>query len=314
MVGIDLPTYLKNLAASDETCHYVVADIEELSHRLERERGFIRYRWPILAGVGAGATLAYAALAQAPAATVAGAVAIDPSPALATRVPLCPGAPATPAAARRLLLRPAQRSPRMVAGLGAAPAPSTACPALRSVVETAAPGAAVADRLVAQVGAALGADDAADADQSSDLAVVEYPSESGSDVLAIIYSGDGGWRDLDKEIGETLAARGLPVVGVDSLRSFWSPKSPEEMAHDLGDLIQTYDERWGTRRVVLIGYSFGAGVLPFAVNLLPDAERDAHRADRAARRRAARRLRDPLHRMAREAAGRERSPRSCRSS
>jgi type IV secretory pathway VirJ component len=87
--------------------------------------------------------------------------------------------------------------------------------------------------------------------------------------MAIIYSGDGGWRDLDKEIGEALVARGMPVVGVDSLRSFWTVRSPQQVADDLGELMTTYGERWGTKRVVLIGYSFGAGVLPFAINLLP---------------------------------------------
>jgi len=95
-VGVDLRRYLDALARSADGCHYVVADLEELSHRLERETDFLRYRSPVLAGLGAGATLAYAALAQGPAATIAGAAGIDPAPALATRVPLCPGAAATP--------------------------------------------------------------------------------------------------------------------------------------------------------------------------------------------------------------------------
>ena len=95
-MGVDLRRYLDALARSADGCHYVVADLEELSHRLERETDFLRYRSPVLAGLGAGATLAYAALAEASAATIAGAAGIDPAPALATRVPLCPGAAATP--------------------------------------------------------------------------------------------------------------------------------------------------------------------------------------------------------------------------
>ena len=31
-----------------------------------------------------------------------------------------------------------------------------------------------------------------------------------SDVLTIIYSGDGGWRDLDQQLGKLLVARGMP--------------------------------------------------------------------------------------------------------
>jgi type IV secretory pathway VirJ component len=57
------------------------------------------------------------------------------------------------------------------------------------------------------------------------------------------------------------------------LRSFWSAKTPDEMASDLADLMQTYGERWGTKRVALIGYSFGAGILPFAIDHLPAADR-----------------------------------------
>lgn len=250
VVGIDLPTYVTKLA-TEPGCAYVIGDVEDLAHRLEREQGLVRYRLPVLAGVGEGATLAYAALAQAPAATVAGAAGVDPVAALATKEPICPGAPATPAAGGGFTYGTVADLP----GWWRVSFP---------------PGASAADRLVALVSDAVGADD--DREQTG-LSVVEYPSESGSDVLAIIYSGDGGWRDLDKQIGESLAARGLPVVGVDSLRSFWSHRTPDEMASDLSDLMQTYGERWGTKRVVLIGYSFGAGILPFAIDRLPPADR-----------------------------------------
>src|SRR4029079_17386471 len=56
------------------------------------------YLAPLLAGVGQGGTLAYAVLSQAPAATVAGAVSVDPAPVLATGLPLCAGAPFSAAA------------------------------------------------------------------------------------------------------------------------------------------------------------------------------------------------------------------------
>jgi type IV secretory pathway VirJ component len=91
--------------------------------------------------------------------------------------------------------------------------------------------------------------------------------------MAVIYSGDGGWRDLDKDIGEELARRGVPVVGVDSLRYFWEERTPEQMAADLAAILEHYREAFGTKRAILIGYSFGAGVLPFAVNRLPQADR-----------------------------------------
>jgi len=67
---------------------------------------------------------------------------------------------------------------------------------------------------------------------------------------------------------------GVSVVGIDSLRYFWSKKSPEETAHTVDDVIRTYSMRWHASSVALIGYSFGADVLPFVYNRMPAQERD----------------------------------------
>jgi type IV secretory pathway VirJ component len=113
------------------------------------------------------------------------------------------------------------------------------------------------------------------ADEDDDAPpVVELPARPEIDTLAIVYSGDGGWRDLDKSIAEYLQAHGVPVVGVDTLRYFWARKAPQAAAEDLADLIATYTESWKARRVLLIGYSFGADVLPAMIGHLPQADRD----------------------------------------
>ena len=46
-------------------------------------------------------------------------------------------------------------------------------------------------------------------------------------------------------------------------------RRPAQIARDLGAVIDTYAARWGASKVALIGYSFGAGVLPFAYDRLP---------------------------------------------
>jgi len=256
VVGVDLRRYLDGLAASDDGCHYVVAEIEDLSRRLERETDAPVYRSPLLAGVGAGATLAYAALAQSPAATVAGAAGVDPAPALVTKVPLCPGAPATP---------DPQGGFRYATGVPlpgiwrVEPARNTDVAAqLTGLITPMLASAAAAGSIAAAL---------------PDLPVVEIPARAPGRLAAIIYSGDGGWRDLDKTIGETLAKRGVPVVGVDSLRYFWHAKAPERVAADLSAIIGASRAAWGDVQLILVGYSFGAGVLPFAVNRLPPADR-----------------------------------------
>jgi type IV secretory pathway VirJ component len=107
-----------------------------------------------------------------------------------------------------------------------------------------------------------------------DLPVVEVAAQPGSapsDSFAILMSGDGGWAGLDQDIAAALSAKGIPVVGLDSLRYYWTARTPESLAADTDRMIRYYLSHFGKKRVLLIGYSQGADVLPFAVNRLPDA-------------------------------------------
>ena len=67
------------------------------------------------------------------------------------------------------------------------------------------------------------------------------------------------------------AAKGYQVVGLDSLKYFWSKKSPEQGAKDLERVIRHYSDKWKVERVVLVGYSRGADVLPALASRLPSA-------------------------------------------
>lgn len=101
------------------------------------------------------------------------------------------------------------------------------------------------------------------------MPVVEVPAAKPSDTVTLFYSGDGGWRDLDRDVADEMAKRGYSVVGIDALRYFWQHKSPEQSASDLARLMQQYRDKWGAKRFVLTGYSFGADVLPAIYNRLP---------------------------------------------
>lgn len=104
------------------------------------------------------------------------------------------------------------------------------------------------------------------------IPVVEVPAQANNDTVTLFLSGDGGWRDLDKDVAGEMAKIGYPVVGIDTLRYYWQHKSPEQSATDLSELMQHYRQKWGTKRFVLTGYSFGADVLPAIYNRLPEAE------------------------------------------
>ncbi|HEX7816344.1 AcvB/VirJ family lysyl-phosphatidylglycerol hydrolase [Dyella sp.] len=94
------------------------------------------------------------------------------------------------------------------------------------------------------------------------------PPAGRDDVIAIIYSGDGGWRDLDKQLGGKLSERGVPVLGVSALSYFWRTRSVESSAADLDALIRQNLATFHKKRVWLIGFSFGADVLPSIIGKL----------------------------------------------
>ena len=70
---VDLPAFLRQQESKPQKCLYLVGDIEEASRRIQALGGRGHFLTPIVAGTGMGAAAAYAALAQAPAATLAGA-------------------------------------------------------------------------------------------------------------------------------------------------------------------------------------------------------------------------------------------------
>jgi type IV secretory pathway VirJ component len=105
------------------------------------------------------------------------------------------------------------------------------------------------------------------------LRPVPAPADSGGRAFAIVLTGDGPTGGTGKLVARDLAAAGVPSVIWHSLRYYWSPKTPEQAARDLDAVIRHYAREWGRERVVLVGYSMGADVLPFLVNRLPEDTR-----------------------------------------
>lgn len=101
---------------------------------------------------------------------------------------------------------------------------------------------------------------------------VRAPADNG-DVLTVLYSGDGGWADLDKQLGDAFAARGIPVIGVNAFKYFWRDRSPDVAARQLDSLVTEYLDKLHKRRVWLVGFSFGADVLPSLIDRLGPAVR-----------------------------------------
>lgn len=86
--------------------------------------------------------------------------------------------------------------------------------------------------------------------------------------VALLISGDGGWFSFEQHIADNLAEHGIPTVGLDSRKYFWNRRTPEETAKDVGDELNYYLEKWHRDKIVLVGYSLGAEIVPFIYNRL----------------------------------------------
>ena len=298
VVGVDIRSFMKSLNAS-AGCAYPAGALEELSRAVQLHRKLPEYRPPVLVGYSSGATLVYAALAGAPPETFAGAVSLGFCPDLEIVKPPCQqhGLAATRhSKGIGFDLAPNARlqRPWMVlqgdADQVCAPAttrtfvaaiPTAKLFALPSVGH----GFAVPRNWESQyleaykaiVRSRTPAPRVAAPSEITDLGLTEVPVPSSArpPTMAVILTGDGGWADLDKSVAGGLPARGIPSVGWSSLRYYWTKRTPEQAAADLARIITHYTRQWSVPEVVVIGYSFGADVLPFLVNRLP-AELAAH--------------------------------------
>jgi len=273
---IDLPTLQRNVSASQDTeCHYTFGDLEDITRLAERQLGMTTWRWPVLLGTGEGGTLAYLALAHAPENTSAGAVSVGFAPHFATRLQLCSGAPeaghmdgihyyqpATDLPAAWRWISVGEPRPEMAKFATASPMAQ-----LHVAADPAAAFDAALDAVV-EIGAPP-------AGGVADLPLVELPAKGKPRALAVFISGDGGWRDIDKQIGEYLQANNVSVIGVDTLRYFWNKKPPEVLAADIDRVVKHYQKLWQVRKTALLGYSFGADILPLAWGKMNPATRDA---------------------------------------
>ncbi|MGE6233462.1 AcvB/VirJ family lysyl-phosphatidylglycerol hydrolase [Aeromonas media] len=110
----------------------------------------------------------------------------------------------------------------------------------------------------------------------TDLGLVELPVAQASPAPMVVFmSGDGGWAALDKGLGAELQRHGMPVVGWSSLSYYWKKKTPEQATADLVRILSDYQSRWGRQRWLLVGFSFGAEIVPFVINRLPQAYRNS---------------------------------------
>ncbi len=307
VVGIDIRDYLKVVNATANSCRNFAVDFEGLAHEVERRFKLPAYLPPILIGYSSGATLVYATIVQSPKGTFDGAMSLGFCPDLAMTQKICKGSglaydidygkSVSPKVAKGVLFKQAaQNATPWVAFQGEV---DQVCdpPATRAFVEATAKAELV---WLAKVGHGFSVERnwlpqfrsaykklteratpaPATLPEVRDLPLVEVPaaasaSAGAEDTFAVLLTGDGGWAGLDQDVAAALAARGVPVVGLNTLKYFWSVRTPEAAAGDLERIIRRYGAAWKRSRVLLVGYSFGADVLPFLYTRLPAEVRES---------------------------------------
>lgn len=91
----------------------------------------------------------------------------------------------------------------------------------------------------------------------------------GSNRFALFFSGDGLKTTLADALSRILSDKGITTLRIRTLNYFWTARSPQAMAKDIQRHLNHRLKSQPDERFLLIGFSFGAGTLPFAVNRLP---------------------------------------------
>ncbi len=298
VVGIDINHFIKQMEASGEKCLYPAADFEALSKFVQMKLSYPSYRTPVLIGYSSGATLIYAALVQAPSNTFLGGISMGFCPDLLLNKPMCRGSGLEwtrgPKGKGVVFLPAASLEVPWIALQGTI---DQVCEpkATESYVKKVTNGEIV---ILPKVGHGFSVPknwmsqfkqafskittkaekenppprtpSSGAAQPLPDLPLVEVPATEGNtNLMGIIITGDGGWGVTDRGIANDLAAKGIPVAALNSLHYFWKPKTPEQSAADLNRILQHYSALWRRTEVVVVGYSFGADVLPFMLNRIP---------------------------------------------
>jgi type IV secretory pathway VirJ component len=295
VIGVDVRRYLASLRVAAQKpaapCTSLAGDFETLSHRIQKNLGLAEYRVPVLVGYSSGATVVYATLVQSPPGTFEGAISLgfcsdqDFGGAL-----LCPGNGLrfSPGQKGEIIIQPQQSlaqpwialqgqkdqvcSPAEVDAFAAASGDSKVVK-----LPTVGHGFSVERNWLPQflesyrsIVAGQEARRTARPAEIDDLPVTEVSATNDTgQAFALLLTGDGGWAGLDQELAARLAQEGVPTVGLNSLKYFWTQRPPAQAANDVARVIRHYLAAWNKTRVLLVGYSFGADALPFIVNRLP---------------------------------------------
>jgi type IV secretory pathway VirJ component len=307
VIGIDVHQYMIRLKKQASSCYYPASDFETLSILLQKKYKFHQYFKPILISYSSGSAIVYGTLAQAPANTFKGAIAFGFCPEMNMNKPLCNGSGlkySTIKDGHSFFLEPSENltAPFIVLhGINDRSCANDLSHFMKMLnmgqiidLQNVGNGFPDSSSWHAQFKYAykkvLSAPTFAELKSAQskllqsqhvvklpgDLPVTLIPAVL-KDTLPMVFfiSGDGGWTSFDHAIAESLAEKGMPVVGLDAQKYFWNSKTPVETAADVAKAIQHYMVQWHKDKFILAGYSFGASVVPFIASQFAESMKNS---------------------------------------
>ena len=307
VIGIDIRHYFKNIKSLKSKCYYPAGDLEELSMAIQKKYKLNQYLKPILVGYSSGATLAYGALAQAPANTFKGVISLGFCPDIEIDKPLCGGTglkyhtikegfsyylePSLKLTAPLIVI---QGMTDQVCKYSEIKAYMDKLPMGELIsLPTVGHGFSVTKNWLPQFITAYNkvikepsyAEKNASLNKSiltqqsvplvTNLPLIIIPATVKENLpIAFFISGDGGWTSFDQSVCDKLAEKGMPVIGLDAQKYFWDEKTPKKTADEIAVVMEHYLHQLNKKSFVLMGYSFGACVAPFIANNFTDSLKD----------------------------------------
>jgi type IV secretory pathway VirJ component len=101
------------------------------------------------------------------------------------------------------------------------------------------------------------------------LPVVIHNNGDNSTPMVFHITGDGGMVRFDEAMSKEYDKYGFSFIALNSLKYFFEAKSPAKLTGDVVPLIKSNFDAWKKKAIILVGFSFGAEIIPFLYERLP---------------------------------------------
>ena len=96
-------------------------------------------------------------------------------------------------------------------------------------------------------------------------------SGNADSTYVLLISGDGGLNNFTSNLCADINSAGYPLSAVNAKSYFWEKKTPEQTTADILLFLRGQKANKSNFHLCLLGYSFGADVVPYIVNRFPDS-------------------------------------------